>query len=273
MSEFVALVVVGIALVAGLIANRWVRPFADSEVKGVKLEALVGPIMSLTVLLVAFTLVNVFGSYNRAVQGAAEESRKVDFLYELGGYVPDAAIQLELQSAVACYAAAVAGPEWDVMDEGRTAPEVSPWTRQIGGAIDQMTQSDVPTPVLSGVLSADKERGEARSRRLTEARPAVPALLYVLLIGSAALGVFALATFTLPYVARRVQFGVLAILALLLSLFVGMIRDMDRPYDGVIALEPTDISRVAGDLAEDFAEDHPEVALPCDERGVSTRPT
>jgi hypothetical protein len=30
---------------------------------------------------------------------------------------------------------------------------------------------------------------------------------------------------------------------------------------------PTDMQRVAGDLAEDFGEDHPGAALPCDARG------
>ncbi len=119
MSELVALIIVGAAQTAGLIANRWVRPFADTEVKGVKLEALVGPIMSLTVLLVAFTLVNVFASYNRGVQSVSDEARKVDFLYELGGYASDGPAQVELRSATACYAAAVAGPEWEVMVDGR----------------------------------------------------------------------------------------------------------------------------------------------------------
>ena len=268
MSELVALIIVGAALTAGLIANRWVRPFADTEVKGVKLEALVGPIMSLTVLLVAFTLVNVFASYNRGVQSVSDEARKVDFLYELGGYASDGPAQVELRSATACYAAAVAGPEWEVMADGRTSPTVSPWTRQIRGSIEQLVQGEEPTPVLSATLAADKERGEARSRRLTEARPAVPGVLFGLLIASASIGVFALATFTLPYVHRRVQIGVLALLAVLLSLFVGMIGDLDRPYDGFIAIDSTDMTRVAGDLAEDFAEDHPDVQLPCDAQGA-----
>jgi hypothetical protein len=66
-----------------------------------------------------------------------------------------------------------------------------------------------------------------------------------------------------------VQIGVLTILAILLALFVGMIRDMDRPYDGLVSVPPTDITRVAGDLAEDWAEDVPGVPLPCDDRGVA----
>lgn len=155
------------------------------------------------------------------------------------------------------------------MAEGRTSPTVSPWTRQIRGAIDALTQSETPSPVVSAVLTSDKERGEARSRRLTEARPAVPTLLFWLLIASAAIGVFALATFTLPYVSRRVQVGVLVLLAVLLGLFIGMIRDLDQPYDGLISVDATDMTRVAGDLAEDCAEDHPGTALPCDDQGTS----
>jgi hypothetical protein len=271
-SVLIALLVVSAALAAGLVANRWVRPFADSEIKGIKLEALVGPIMSLTVLLLAFTLVTVFGSFQRAFTSAADEARKVDFLYEIGGYVPDE-YQADLQGAVACYAAAVAEYEWETMDEGRTAPQVSPWTRQIRASIEQLVVSDTPSSVLSALLTADRDRSEARSRRLTEARPAVPTVLFALLVGSAAVGVFALATFTLPYVARRVQVGVLVILATLLAVFVGVIWDMDRSYSGLIALDPTDISRVAGDLTEEFVEDHPEVPLPCDSTGQQTETT
>ncbi len=54
-----ALIIVGTALGVGLLANWWVRPFADSEVKGIKLEALVGPILLLTVVLIASTLLAV----------------------------------------------------------------------------------------------------------------------------------------------------------------------------------------------------------------------
>jgi hypothetical protein len=265
---FIMVLVVAAALLGGLLANRKVRPFADAEVKGVKLEALIGPIMSLTVLLLAFTLVNVFGSYQRAQQSASEEARKVDFLYELGGYSPEPTGG-DLRAAVACYASAVASFEWPAMEQGRTAPQVSPWTAAIREEIAQLTGADdAPGPVVSAVLAADKERGEARSRRLTEARPAVPEALFALLIGSAAVGIAALSTFTLGQVARRVQIGVMSVLALLLAFFVGMVWDMDRPYDGVVAIEATDMSRVAADLRGDFGEDYPGTALPCDERGT-----
>ena len=137
--------------------------------------------------------------------------------------------------------------------------------------IGTLVAAEVQSPVLSSVLNADRERAQARSRRLTEARPSVPTLLFALLIASAATGIFVLAAFTLPDLGRRVQIGVLAVLGTLLALFIGLIFDMDRPYRGLVAGEATDMTRVAGDLTEDWAEDHSGVALPCDDRGEMVR--
>jgi hypothetical protein len=269
-SRFLLVVtVIGTALVAGLIVNRWVRPFADSEVKGVKLEALVGPLVSLTVLLLAFTLVTIFASFQRAQTGAAEEARKVDYQFEMALLTAEPQRQ-QMAAGLTCYAAAVANFEWETMAEGRTAPEVSPWNRQIDAAVAGIVASDgAISPVLSQLLTADRDRGEARSKRLTEARPAIPVQVKWLLVGTAAVGIFALAAFTLPYVGRRVQIGVLIALAGVFTMFLFVMLDLDRPYDGVVAIQPEDITRVAGDLAEDYAELFPTVPLPCDPTGLS----
>ncbi len=78
-SGVVVAIVMAVALVSGLIANKFVRPFAKTEVQGVKLETLVGPIVSLTVLMLAFTLVTIYGSFLRAQTAASDEARKVDY--------------------------------------------------------------------------------------------------------------------------------------------------------------------------------------------------
>ncbi len=171
-------------------------------------------------------------------------------------------------AATACYAAAVANYEWATMDEGRTAPEVSPWTKQLSAVVaDVVEKDDVPSPVLSTLLAADRDRGEARSRRLTEAQAAMPPEIKGLLVLTAALGILILATFTLGSVNRRVQIGVLSTLALIFILFLSAIWDMDSPYKGIITIGPVDITRVAGSLMEDFTEDYPGAALPCDASG------
>lgn len=258
---------VGIALGAGLFANRYVRPFAKSEVQGVKLEALVGPIVSITVLLIAFTLVQVFGSYQRAEMSAADEARKVDYLYEMANYLDEPERQA-LSAATVCYALAVSNYEWPAMAEtGGTAREVSPWTAAMREQYALMVDSEAPSSVQGQIFVADRDRGELRSKRLTEARPAIPTEMKVLLLFTASVGIFALATFTLPNVRRRVQVGVLCTLGLVFVLFLTVMNDMDSPFSGLVRVVPTDITRVSGDLSEDFAEDFPGAPLPCDETG------
>lgn len=273
MGSFVVIgILIAAALGIGLFANRYVRPFAKSEVQGVKLEALVGPIVTLTVLLLAFTLVTVFASFQRGQQAASDEARKVDHQFEMARYLKGAE-RAEIMAATACYAAAVGSYEWVTMAEGRTAPEVSPWTRALASGQRAVIVADKDaSAVLSGLLTADRDRGESRSRRLTEARPTVPDALQYLLVLVACFAIFALATFTLPNVRRRVQVGVLSLLALVFVLFLGAIRDLDRPYDGFIAVEPTDINRVAGDLVEDYGEEYADIPLPCDETGRELEP-
>jgi hypothetical protein len=259
--------VVGCALVGGLIANRFVRPFAKTEVQGVKLETLVGPIVSLTVLLLAFTLVTIYGSFLRGQTAASDEARKVDHQFEMAQLIKEPERQ-PLMAATTCYALAVSNYEWAAMKDGRTAPEVSPWTRAMRAEFAIVVADDnVASAALGGLLAADRDRGEARSKRLTEARPAVPTELKVLLVFTAAIGILVLATFTLGSVNRRVQIGVLTVLATVFVLFLGIIVDMDRPYDGFISVDATDITRVANDLAEDYAEEYPDQPLPCDATG------
>jgi hypothetical protein len=262
----IAAIIIG-ALLIGLVANRFVRPFAKTEVQGVKLETLSGPIVSVTVLLLAFTLVTVYQSFLRGQTAAADEARKVDHQFEVAQLLQEPERQ-QVMAAMTCYAAAVATYEWETMQEGRTAREVSPWTRQIrAGTASLVERDDVPSPVIGALLTADRDRGEARSRRLTEAQPSVPPELKALLVLTASIGILVLATFTLGSVNRRVQVGVLTALASVFILFLAAISDLDRPYDGFIAAPATDMTRVSGDLAEDYAEEYPTVPLPCDETG------
>ena len=269
-SGVVIAVVMAVALVAGLIANKYVRPFAKTEVQGVKLETLVGPIVSLTVLMLAFTLVTIYGSFLRAQTAASDEARKVDYQFEMAQYVKEPTRQT-LMAGTACYALAVGNYEWDAMANGKTAPEVSPWNGQLDAGYAQIVEADnVPSAVLSGLLAADRDRGEARSRRLTEARPAVPTELKVILVLTATTGILILATFTLGSVNRRVQISVLTVRAGVFVVFLSTIIDMDRPYDGLVSTPPSDILRVAGDLVETYQVEYPNVPLPCDETGRST---
>ncbi|MGA7690267.1 MAG: hypothetical protein WCA29_13675 [Jiangellales bacterium] len=59
------------------------RPFAKTEVQRVQLELLISPLLTLTVLLLAFVLVQVFSSYKASrevcgVTGLVAEAQRID---------------------------------------------------------------------------------------------------------------------------------------------------------------------------------------------------
>ncbi|MFC5900755.1 hypothetical protein ACFQ60_00615 [Streptomyces zhihengii] len=62
------IVVAALALLAGLAANRWLRPRlvnADDD-EGMAVKNLVGPLLTMTVLLLSFVLVTANGSCGKA---------------------------------------------------------------------------------------------------------------------------------------------------------------------------------------------------------------
>ena len=58
---------------------------------------------------------------------------------------------------------------------------------------------------------------------------------------------------------------VLAGVVVLCSL--ALIRSLDRPFSGVLKIDPTALSVTAADIGEDFANDHGAKRLPCNARG------
>ena len=253
------------ALAAGLVANRWVRPFAKSETHGVKLEALVAPIMSLAVVLVAFVLVQTFTSYVKAGESAGDEAGQTDYLSDVARLAPDRDA-IELQAATACYARAIAYLEWPLLTRERTSHEVSTWTHEMNRVYLRLSREGGKGPFAT-ILATDKERGEARRRRLTGARPAIPSELTAVMLITSGLGLLALAAFTLPNVRRRVQVLSMTVLAAMLVLVQITIADIDRPYSGMIKIRPIDMVRTAGSLGGDFGETWPGAKLPCDAKG------
>ena len=160
-------------LAVGLLANRWVRPFAKSEVQGVKLELLVSPLLTLTVLLLAFMLVQVFAGYKASRDAAALEAGRVVFESELAGYYEDPVAQ-PMQANLICYARSVAYQEWPALaTEPLPEPNTSAWAARLDTDLAKLRVIDNGQP-YGTLLTADKERTDGRRLRITQARPAVP---------------------------------------------------------------------------------------------------
>jgi hypothetical protein len=264
--QIAAILALVLALVVGIVANRWVRPFAKTEVQGVKLELLVAPMLTLTVLLLSFLLVQVFVSYVKVRTSAATEAGKVALEYDTFGYF-DRRYAFPGQTALVCYARATVNLEWpDLEEQAVFTSDVDRWGEQLDPVFTRLAaeRSDQPYGFL---LSLDKDRLDARRLRVAEARPAVPVALGVLLLVVSAAAVGMIAAFTLPYVSRRIQIGALIALALALGAMQWAIAEIDEKFAGVIAVEPIYMRDVAERVTTKWTNSYPNASLPCDAEG------
>lgn len=262
----VTIVVVILALVVGLLANRFLRSrMMDEDAGGITAQDLISPMETLAVLLLAFVLVVAAESYATAQAAAGTEAGAVDYLFEVAAYAPAAQGQ-RIQADAVCYARAVSALEWPAVAEGGSSSAPGVWSSDLRAALKDLGSADQSFELL---VEADKERGDGRRVRLTEADPAIPGIVYWFMLLTLAVTVAAFA-FSLPRRKNGVEIITLMILAVLFTLSLLLIRDVDRPFGGVIAVDASAMQRTERDLTEDFLAEYGQVPLPCDAQG---RPT
>lgn len=257
------------ALIVGIVASPRVRKHFHGE-DDASFGSITAPLIAITTLTLSFSLVSVWGSFHQASVAASDEALAVDYQSDIAQQLPDARARQDLEATLVCYARAIAGPEWQVMKQRgeATADEVDPWTDRLQASTSALASAvGGPAAAARELIGADKERGNARSRRLTQARPSMPLAVLALLLAVASMAVIALALAHIPVQRRWLHVAALSVVTLaILGLFI-LITELDSPFHGLIDIESTDMTRVASAEAADFAETYPGVALPCDESG------
>ncbi|MFZ3494786.1 hypothetical protein ACODT5_16475 [Streptomyces sp. 5.8] len=257
------IVVAVLALLAGLAANRYLRPrlLNEDDDTGMAVKDLVGPLLTLTVLLLAFVLVTANGSYGKAEVASRGEARALDQLVETAEYAPEAQ-RARIQADAVCYARAVRTQEWPAMNNGTGSAAPSTWStdfRQTFRALEGK-------PVFGMLIAADNKRSDEREERLTQATASIPAAILWFLLATLAITVVALGI-CLPRRNNRGQLITLIVITALLTTALCIIRDVDRPFGGIINVEPTAITEAERQATRDFTTNHPASELPCDEQG------
>ncbi|MGW7064774.1 bestrophin-like domain [Streptomyces sp. NPDC054904] len=257
------IVVAALALLAGLAANRWLRPrlLNEDDDTGMAVKDLVGPLLTLTVLLLAFVLVTANGSYGKAEVASRGEARAVDQLVESAEYAP-AAQRAEIQADAVCYARAVRKQEWPAMADGHGSPAPSVWSTDLRRVFREVEGK----PVFGMLVAADNKRSEEREERLTQATASIPSAILWFLLATLVITVVALGV-CLPRRNNRGQVITLTIITALLTATLCIIRDVDRPFGGIIDVHPTAITEVERQATRDFTTNHPASDLPCDNQG------
>lgn len=190
-------------------------------------------------LLVAFVIVVAAESYGTASQAADTEASRIDHLYEVADFAPDAQRQ-RIQAAAVCYTRAVHAHEWPAMaDGGGTSPKVSVWSSRFRTSFKELVAS--PDERFSLLSHADDDRSTARHARLArlaEATPAIPTVVYWFMVVSlaATIGAFA---YGLPEKRGRGHLILMGALAILFTGSLLLIQDIDRPFDGQIRITDT----------------------------------
>ncbi|MBP5934941.1 DUF4239 domain-containing protein [Streptomyces acidiscabies] len=257
------IVVAVLALLAGLAANRWLRPrlvnSADDEGMGVK--DLVGPLLTMTVLLLSFVLVTANGSYGKAEVASRGEARALDQLVETAEYAPETQ-RAAIQADAVCYARAVREQEWPAMSDGDGSAAPSVWSTQFRQTFRPLEGR----PVFGMLISADNKRSDEREERLTQATASIPSAIFWFLLATLTITVVALGV-CLPRRNNRGQLITLVVITMLLTTALIIIRDVDRPFGGIVNVGPTAITEAERQATRDFTMNHPDSELPCDNKG------
>ncbi|MDX2544088.1 hypothetical protein ACOT81_20945 [Streptomyces sp. WI04-05B] len=258
------IVVAVLALLAGLAANRFLRPLllSEDDDAGMAVKDLVGPLLTLTVLLLAFVLVTANGSYGKAEVASRGEARAVDQLVEAAEYAPEAQ-RAEIQADAVCYARAVRDREWPAMADGNGSPAPSVWSTDFRRVFREVQGK----PVFGMLVAADNKRSEEREERLTQATASIPSTILWFLLATLVITVMALGI-CLPRRNNRGQILTLIVITALLTTTLCIIRDVDRPFGGIIDVQPTAITEAERQANRDFLTHHTAAELPCDDHGT-----
>ncbi|XIE78587.1 hypothetical protein AB6O49_11560 [Streptomyces sp. SBR177] len=257
------IVIAVLALLAGLAANRWLRPrlVGDDDDTGMGVKDLVGPLLTMTVLLLSFVLVTANGSFGKAEVASRGEAKALDQIVETAEYAPRAQRE-RIQADAVCYARAVREQEWPAMSDGKGSAAPSVWSTDFRKTFRTLEGK----PAFGMLIAADNKRSDEREERLTQATASIPSAIMWFLLATLIITVTALGI-CLPRRNNRGQILTLVVITALLTTALCIIRDVDRPFGGIIDVEPTAIAEAERQAARDFTANHPTSALPCDDQG------
>ena len=235
---------------------------------------LVAPIITLTVLMLSFTLVQTWTAFRDAIASVGRESRTVDYMADASASLPEPHAS-RLRGATVCYARAVVNEEWPALADNKelAVPDVDRWTDELESGLTALAASTATkNPFAREIITADRERAQYRGQRLAEVRASIPIPITLFLLGATMLAIIGLGIAYMAADTRVLHVAFLGVLSLLFAGVLYIVTELDTPYSGLIELMPTDMERVARLEAASFAQDLPGQVLPCDELGRPLTP-
>lgn len=239
-----------VAMAGPIVVRRYVSLDTlrtNNEVAGFKF-ATVGVLYA---VLLAFVIIAVWEKFSDAELDVSREAGAAAAIYRLVDGI-EGEPGLTLRKGMTAYLESAMTEDWAAMEKSEAS---SATTRALdnlyAAALAYKPTDQRSVAVLSEILRQLSVMTEARRARLIKAAGIVPAIIWMVLFGGAALTIgftFFFGTRNLP--AQSMMTGALALL-ILSGLLV--IVSIDRPFAGAVKLEPIAIVEVLHDLGRGHA--------------------
>jgi hypothetical protein len=241
------LATLGPALVRRFVALE--RLTTNNEIAGFKF-ATVGVLYA---VLLAFVIIVVWEKFTNAELEVVHEAGAAENIYRLSQGLGDTT-GADLRNAVAAYLKTAIADDWPAMDSG--VPGASASTKQALDAVYTMlsvVNDQANRAIVSEIFRQLDRMTESRRARLIAAEGAVPNVIWLVLLGGAAVTI--VFTFFFGTESLRAQTVMTALLALLIFSELLIVVAIDRPFAGSVKVQPNALAHVLADF-----ESHPEEA-------------
>ncbi|MGB8631558.1 MAG: hypothetical protein WCD69_19610 [Xanthobacteraceae bacterium] len=242
------MIIVGLGTVLSVLGLVLVRHYVDvrrltanNEIAGHKF-ATIGVFYA---VLLAFSVILVWQKFADAEADVVREAGAAGNIYRLSQGVTDKA-GAALRGALSNYLKAAINDDWPAMDRGTTGAEGA--AKQALDAVYSTlvsTNGQGDSVVVSEMLRQVDLVALSRRARLIASEGAVPSLLWLVLIGGAAITI----GFTYFFGAGNLQAQMLmtALLAIMIFSELLVVAGIDRPFSGTVKVGPNALATVLAD--------------------------
>ena len=243
-------IIVGLGTLFSLVCLVLVRQWVDvrsltsnNELAGHKF-ATIGVLYAVTL---AFAVIVVWGKFADAELDVVHEAGAAGNLYRLSQGVSDKGVAV--RNAVNNYLKAAINYDWPLMDRGTTGAEGTAGTEgATKEALDAIystlvsSSGQADSVVVSEMLRQVNEVAQSRRARLIASEGAVPNLIWLVLVGGAAITIGY--TFFFGAESLRAQALMTALLAIMIFSELLVIVGIDRPFSGAVRVRPNALAAV-----------------------------
>ncbi|WP_441245436.1 DUF4239 domain-containing protein [Kitasatospora sp. McL0602] len=231
------LVAVLVGLAGGLYLLQHFVPHPVREVHNDVAGFIFAAVGVLYAVLLAFVVIAVWENNDKARQTTFKEADSLAGVYWISRQLPPP-LGPELEKQTLAYANLVKDTEWPLMSNHQSSPEATELVYKIRSDVFSFTPTDDQQRVLYDHAVSNLENlASERRARLNQVDEEVPPLLWYALITGAVLTV----GFTFLFGLSNTLSHTLMVLALsgLVVISLLVIKEMDFPFKGVTAVQPT----------------------------------